>query len=170
MKARPCPLPADSLLLSYQAKGNFADCYKTQIAGTVTLAQFISAFYTTPLFKLERLILHWLAKKPSTDDEATLLAHGETESFAAWTVEARNDEQLLMCDFQKKTRSWFMLQANEESNQTTLYFGSAVVARVDPRSGKSSMGSGFKALLGFHTLYSKLLLNAAGKRMKQQTQ
>lgn len=167
MNAEPCPLPADSLLLSYQAKGDFADCFTTDIEGAVTLAQFVGAFYTTPLFKLERLILKWLAKKPSTDDAATLLAQGETESFAAWTVEARKNNQLLMCDFQGRTRSWFMLQANEQSNQTTLYFGSAVVAGVDPHTGQKKMSGAFNALLGFHTLYSKLLLNAAQRRLKQ---
>jgi len=167
MNAKPCPLPADSLLLSYQANGDFVDCYKTQIAGTVTLAQFISAFYTTPLFKLERFILQSMINKPSTDDQVRQLANSEVTAFAAWTVEVRNDEQLLMCDFQKKTRSWFMLKRNDVADNTDLYFGSAVVARVDPRSGKSSMGSGFKALLGFHTLYSKLLLNAARKHLNQ---
>jgi hypothetical protein len=68
----------------------------------------VQAFYTTPVFKLERTILKWLVTKPSSDAQAVLL-----------------------CDFKKRTRSWLMIKHEEGKNgiQTRLYFGSAVVPK-----------------------------------------
>lgn len=48
---------------------------------------------------------------------------------------------------------------------TRLYFGSAVVPVLHKPSGKARMGLGFKALLGFHKLYSLALLSAASARL-----
>ena len=44
---------------------------------------------------------------------------------------------------------------------TRLYFGSAVVPVVHEASGQRRMGFGFRALLGFHKLYSRILLRSA---------
>jgi hypothetical protein len=73
---------------------------------SVSQAQYVSAFYTTFVFKLERLILKWTVSKPSTDAQVKRLADGSIDSFAAWMVEARSQNQLLMCDYQRLTRSW----------------------------------------------------------------
>jgi hypothetical protein len=48
---------------------------------------------------------------------------------------------------------------------TRLYFGSAVVPKVDTKTGKVTMGFAFYALGGFHRLYSCLLLRAACNRL-----
>ena len=69
----------------------------------------MTAFYTTWLFRLERWILRLAVARPSTDEEAHQLARGEREAFAAWSVEARAPDQLLMCDFTGRTRSWLMV-------------------------------------------------------------
>ena len=55
----PCLVPKSALLQRYVDKGSYVDCYATDIAGPVTQAEFIEAFYTTPVFRLERLILSW---------------------------------------------------------------------------------------------------------------
>ena len=99
-----CPLPDDALLRRYCRDGSYTDCYMTEIPIPISHAQYVNAFYTTPLFKLERFILTWTVSKPSTDAQASQLADGLTESFAAWTVEARTENQLLMCDFASRTR------------------------------------------------------------------
>ena len=62
------------------------------------------------------------------------------------------------------TRSWLMVAAAGE-NATRLYFGSAVVPVVDRKSGKSTMSFTFRALIGFHKLYSRALLRAAASRL-----
>ena len=144
-------LPESALLHEYVQSGAYTDCFSTDILSKVSLAEFVEAFYTTWLFKLERFILKVAVKKPSTDTEARQLSLGELDRFAAWYVEGRAEHQLLMCDFRDQTRSWFMVTPGR------LYFGSAVVP-VDRPS--------YKMLLGLHRLYSRALLAAAKSRLQ----
>ena len=60
-------VPPDSLLGGYAASGAYVDCYVTELQTSVTHAQFVEAFYTTPLFKLERLLLGLFMSRPSTE-------------------------------------------------------------------------------------------------------
>jgi hypothetical protein len=167
-----CELPHGALLSKYQNGGAYADCYVTQTARHVSHAEYVEAFYTTPLFKLERLLLAWLVSKPSTDAQASQLASGILDSFAAWSVEERREDQLLMCDFQGRTRSWLMVVPMEDENSggTRLYFGSAVVPARATRAGARTPGLGltFRLLLGFHKLYSRALLFSAKSRLMRQ--
>ena len=106
------------------------------------------------------VILKWLVDKPSTDAEAKELAAGTRDRFAAWTVEERSTDQLLMCDYLGQTRSWLMVAACERdgSPATRLHFGSVVTSvRRFP----------FNVLLGFHRLYSRILLNSAEARLEK---
>lgn len=162
-----CDLPADALLQRHAGAGAYADCYAVDVAGRVSHAAFVEAFYTTWVFKLERLVLRLFASRPSTDDEARQLAAGTRDSFAAWSVEGRAADQLLLGDFTGRTKSWLMVAAAEgtASPKTRLYFGSAVVPVRGRRTGEASLGWVFRALLGFHQLYSRILLGAARVRL-----
>jgi hypothetical protein len=164
---RTCTLPDDALLRRYQDSGDFTDCYVVDIASDISQADYVSAFYTTWLFRIERLILRIALNRPSSDADVQRLAAGESQSFAAWSVEARSGSQLLLCDMHGRTRSWLMSlpAASPEGPMTRLYFGSAVVSRSNPDTGRASMGWIFRALLGFHALYSRLLLRAAASRL-----
>jgi hypothetical protein len=159
------PIPEHALHAHYEREGAYADCYATRIEHPVSHVAFVTAFYTTWLFKLERLILRYLVDKPSTDAEAEALARGERTRFAAWTVEARATDQVVMCDFLGRTRSWLMVEAVDGGKATRLYFGSVVVPGPDAASGKSSLGAGYTLMLGFHKLYSRALLRAARSRL-----
>jgi hypothetical protein len=163
-------LPSDALLLKYAAPVAYSDCYVAEVAGMVSHETFVRAFYTSPLFRIERAILKWCASRPSTDKDASALAAGASDKFAAWRVEDRSENQLLLVDFTGRTRSWFMVKTAEGSpgQGTLLYFGSAVVPRVDKTTGEKSMGPVFKALLGFHRVYSRALLRAASSRVSKQ--
>jgi hypothetical protein len=162
----PCPLPDASLLRRYRRQdGAYTDCYWTGISARATQADFVEAFYTTAVFKLERLILTWAVSRPSTDAQAALLARGAIDAFSAWTVEDRNENQLLMCDLHGRTRSWLMAAPGESGEGTRLFFGSAVVPAKGKESG-ADIGTGFRLLLGFHKLYSKVLLKAASARLQ----
>jgi hypothetical protein len=145
------PLPDSALLRKYVQSGAYTDCFSTEIQGNTSIAEFVEAFYTTWLFKLERFILRVAVSKPSSDAEARQVSEGEIDRFAAWYVEDRSDNQLLMSDFRDQTRSWFMVTPGR------LYFGSAVI----PTDRKS-----YSLLLGFHRLYSRLLLAAAKSRLQ----
>lgn len=154
-------VPDDTLLAAYVRDGSFADCYRSDIAASVSHAQFVEAFYTTWLFKAERGVLALLASAPSTDRDVAELAAGRRDTFAAWTVEARAPGQILLAAL--RTRSWLMVEAT--NGRTRLYFGSAVVPETR-KDGRRSLGPVFAALLGFHRLYSRALLRAARARLE----
>ena len=155
---RSGPAPREALHAKYARSGSYVDCFTTVFPGRVTHSQFVEAFYTSRVFKLERLILKWIVDKPSTDAEARELATGVRDRFAAWTVEDRSADQLLMCDYLGQTRSWLMIAACERDGlpATQLHFGSVVTSvRKFP----------FNVLLGFHRLYSRILLSSARRRL-----
>ena len=161
-----CELPDDALLRSYLDAGAYTDCFVAEVRRPVLHEQYVEAFYTTALFRLERLILSWFVARPSSDVQARELAHGKLDSFAAWSVEARAPNQLLLRDFQGRTRSWLMSAPAANQGATRLYFGSAVIP-VAGRSGEQRLGTTYRALLGFHKLYSRLLLRAAVARLNK---
>jgi hypothetical protein len=168
MRIEHQPAPPDSLLKTYQGGGHperwgqYGDCFSVRVNRLVGLSDFVFAFYTTWVFKLERRILQLVIGAASTDAQAFRVAHGTEQVFAAWVVGARSESQLLMCDRYETTRSWFRVLPNESGS--TLQFGSAV-ASAPARGAAQSRGSGFRLLLGFHVLYSKVLLRAAAKRL-----
>ena len=160
-------LPQTALLNKYKRQGAYTDCYFIDVPRAVSQAEYVEAFYTTGVFRIERTILALFASKPSTDLQVKQLANGETKDFAAWSVEDRAPNQLLLCDFLGRTRSWLMSVVDEsgDSSKTRLYFGSAVVPNVDPVSGRVSLGFGFHALMGFHRLYSRILMQSAHSQL-----
>ena len=162
---RPYEVPLNSYLRSYKGAEGHADCYMGYVPGAITQAQFVEAFYTTSLFKVERTLLSYLAARPATDADAQQLAAGLATSFSAWRVEAQSASELLLADFTGRTRSWLMATPVTGSATTRLYFGSAVVARASRNGHRPDMGWPFHALLGFHRLYSRLLLGAACRRL-----
>ena len=163
MFVEKCAIPANAMLAGYLTKGTYTDCYTTEIPGYISLAEFVFAFYTTFLFKLERFLLKWTVSKPSADAQARQLADNASESFAAWHVENRSENELLMCDFLGRTRSWLMVTPVSTAGDvgTRLYFGSAVVPKRNPKTGELSVGFVYQILLGFHKVYSILLLYSA---------
>ncbi|MGI9422512.1 MAG: hypothetical protein ACR2PA_04915 [Hyphomicrobiaceae bacterium] len=163
-------LPYGTLLTSYaDAQDCYTDCYTTDIAASVDLPEFVTAFYTTRLFKIERMILKLAASRSSTDVQARELGMALIDRFAAWRVEKRTERQLLMCDLSGRTRSWFMVEANHGAprERTRLYFGSAVVPAANKETGKRTLGRAFDVLLGFHKLYSRALLSAARSKLER---
>lgn len=168
MKIDAHPFPESAFLQKYNRLGNHTDCYGVEVDFGVSHEEFVSAFYTTWLFKLERWILGWAVNRPSTDSEAIELAQGRRERFAAWDVESRSEHQLLLCDMHGRTRSWLMTSADVvNAGGTRLWFGSAVVP-CSPVAGKTaSLGFPYSALLGFHKLYSRCLLRAACSKLQR---
>jgi hypothetical protein len=163
-------IPGGALLEIYKVDGTYTDCFTTEMPGRITLPEFVFAFYTTLIFKVERLILKWTIAKPSTDAQASQLADGRIQTFAAWYVENKGENELLMCDLQGRTRSWLMVSALNTAGdvKTRLYFGSAVVPVRNPKTGELSLGFAYRTLIGFHRIYSVLLLYFAKSRLMRQ--
>lgn len=163
------PVADDALLKTYRGArhperwGHYGDCFSVSVDRAVTLGEFVFAFYTSPAFRVERWILRVVAGAASTDEQARALSEGRGESFAVWTVGARTVDQLLMCDRYGKTRSWFRV-VSLAAGGTVLQFGSAVAGR-SRGDGAWGMSRTFGVLLGFHRLYSRVLLAAARQRM-----
>ncbi|HEY1132516.1 MAG TPA: hypothetical protein VGF12_24125 [Roseateles sp.] len=161
MAPQNTPLPPASLLARLaHRRGAYADAYTLQLPRAVTLAEFVEAFYTTRLFKVERALLG-LFGKPSSDAMARAVARGEGCRLAIWTVEAREGDELLMHEDSGATRSWFKIEPGAAG--TTLWFGSAVLPRQPAGGGEPRFGGIFHALLGFHRWYSRALLAAAAR-------
>lgn len=158
MPVRAETLPENALLQRYaQNDKNYTDCFVKEVSGNVSLTDFITAFYTTPLFRAERFVLKFAVRRPSTDAQAQAIAAGQAEEFAVWSVEDRSEDQALFCDMASSTRSWFMVEPIDGG--TRLYFGSAVTP-----------GTGFfvRALTPLHKIYSRGLLGAAKPRISEQ--
>ena len=152
-----------------QRPGFYTDCFAVEIAADVRFSEYIAAFYSTRIFKVERLILLYVAAARSSDEEARQLGLEKADRFAIWRVAERVDNQLLM-ETKGRTRSWFMIEdlCDNGAPKTRLYFGSIVTPIRGAAAGKPKMGWLFSALQGVHTLYSKALLRAAGKRLLRQ--
>ena len=158
-----CTVPANSLLQEYNKPSAGVDCYCTQIPGVYSHQEFIVAFYSSSLFKLERFILRCLVNKPSPPGQLERLVSRDSEKFAVWHVEQWSDNQLLLCDDFKRTRSWLMTQSSTNSDGgdvTLLYFGSAVI-----HSKGRNQSVSFRLLSKFHHYYSLALLSAAKKKL-----
>jgi hypothetical protein len=159
-----CAPPAGTFLDAYAQGGAYTDCYAMDLGCQVTQQEFVEAFYTTPLFKVERWLIARFLSRPSTDADARQLAAGTTRVFAAWSVEQYGSSQLMLAT--GRTRSWLMASPSESgSSATRLHFGSAVVPNTSADTGASSMGWQFRALLGFHRAYSRALLAAAARKL-----
>lgn len=155
-------LPDAALLRRFAGQGEYTDCFAAPIPIEPSLPVFVEAFYTTWLFKTERVILKWLLSLPSTDDEARQVARGTRDSFAAWNVEERSENQLLLIDVHKRTGSWFMVETREAGGR--LLFGSVVFRTAETPAGRNIRWT-YRSLLGLHRLYSRALLSAARSRL-----
>ena len=162
---QPCEIPADALLRRYFDGPGYADCYRVAVPIPISQARYVEAFYTTPLFKVERTLLGMVARRPATDDDARALGQGQAQRFSAWRIEGQTATELLLADITGRTRSWLRAAPDDAGRGTVLYFGSAVVPHPRSLPGQPRMGAGFHALTGFHRLYSRLLLGAAARRL-----
>lgn len=161
-KITRCELPDGALLRKYAAKGAYTDCFAAEVAVRASFASYVEAFYSSAAFRPERWVLA-LIGKASNDADVRRLAHDGAQTFAAWSVEARTSDQLLLCDFLSRTRSWLML-APVEGGGARLYFGTAVVP-VGVGAGGGRLGFPFDAMVPLHQVYARVLLGGARGRV-----
>ncbi|MBT8102520.1 MAG: hypothetical protein KJO95_06085 [Gammaproteobacteria bacterium] len=155
-------LPEAALLQRFVVQGEYTDCFAASVTIDPSLPELVEAFYTTWLFKAERIILRWLLSLPSTDEEARQVARGTRDKFAAWNVEDRSDDQLLLIDVHERTGSWFMVEPRQPGGR--LLFGSVVFKTEETPEGRNMRWT-YRSLLRFHRLYSRALLSAARSRL-----
>ena len=147
------PVPEDSLLAAFGGPGDYRDCFTRDVAGDVSLSEFIERFYCSAAFRPERMVLGLLGRGASNAD-AKAVARGETDEFCVWKVTERRETEALLDSKRTGTASWFAVEPLPSSSaavgqQTRLYFGSWV-GNLDQ--------SGWKAMLQPHVWYSRFLL------------
>ncbi len=147
-KIESIAVPKGSLLAEFDPPVAYRDCFMREVSGTVSLEAFIERFYCSTAFRLERIALGLIGRGANNAD-AQAVAHGKVDSFAAWTVIERREDQILLQDFQGATASWLSVQPNGQS--TRLLFGSWVRKPDRPI---------VKALMPFHRWYSRVLLGS----------
>lgn len=164
---QPAAIPEAALLDRLRKAGCFVDCFTTVLPIPVTCPQFVAAFYTTPLFKAERLVLRLVLGRRSTDRQAQELADGNGDRFAVWRMAERTADEILLTDERGQTSSWLMVspEPTPDADHTRLFFGSAIKPRSLGPTGEPKLGPVFQAILGFHEIYSRLLLQAAANRL-----
>lgn len=161
MTLTECPVPQDAFLARYVGQGaTYTDCFVADIGRGVTLEEYLEAFYTTPLFRAERAVLTVILRRRITSNELSQMVIGAQDRFAAWYVEARSDDQIILCDLLGSTRSWFSV--NAIAGGTRLSFGSAVVAPSQPRLPFAA-----RLAMPFHRAYAQALLRAAHRRLSR---
>ena len=166
MSVNMAPNPEDGFLKDYDAiDGAHTDCFCTDIECLVTLEDFITAFFSTPIFKLERLLLRIFVGAKTTEEDVAALASGEASSFATWETEKRNQTQISLAVHNSPIRTWLKVEPKPETSTTQLYFGSAVLPTLKDHSGRPKLGVFICALMGFHMLYSRILLWSAKRRL-----
>ncbi|RVU83450.1 hypothetical protein EOL70_17145 [Leucothrix sargassi] len=159
-------IPSESLVMKYLKDGAFVDCYCLDIQKAVTLECYIEAFYTTTVFKIERTLLSVATFKFASDNDAASLAEGSSDKYSIWSVERRDPNQVVLCEFTKSTRSWLMVESSRaDEGKTRLYFGSVVIPREVSETGEPTFSFVFHLLGYFHKLYSKALLGAAHRKL-----
>jgi hypothetical protein len=159
-------LPDTALLQRYRAQGAHTDCYTAEVAGEIALETYITAFYNSRAFRPERALLGLLLGIKAGPAEVAALAEGRAERFSAWSVEGRAADQILLCDYQRRTRSWLMVAPGEAPGTTRLHFGSAVTRTGRTRAARLGEGLVFTGLLWFHALYSRVLQGAAARALQ----
>lgn len=161
MKVTPRAVPTDALLQRYVVRaGAYTDCFEVTLPGKVALPNLITAFYTTWLFGLERAVLTVVLRRRIRDADVLALAAGTADRFAAWRVEDRREDQILLCDIMGSTRS-FLAVTDVAGGGTRVLFGSAVMPR-----GQGGLGLVMKILTPLHRIYAKALLQAACRKLR----
>jgi hypothetical protein len=169
-------VPDWSLLKTYRATENpeawdfYHDCFTVKIDRAVDLGEYIEAFYMGSAFRIERWILRVAVQKPSTDTDVRALAAGTATTFSAWRVLQRADAQILLEDFQGRTRSWLAVVPAPQtaSDVTILHFGSGIAAARTPKSNTPEMPRSFRWLRGFHLRYSEVLMHQARRQLARR--
>lgn len=137
------------------------DSYKIIVPGHVSLSDYIGSFYRGRLFRMERKIIHKVTGHASSDAQIEELLAGERDTFSAWTRDAESENQLIMCDYQSRTCSWFMVEP--DGSNTVLRFGTVI--KPTDYAGRFERFSKlmFTLFMPLHGLYSRLLLSQAAK-------
>ncbi|MBO6527514.1 hypothetical protein [Erythrobacter sp.] len=151
-----CDVPEGSLLAAFGGPQDYRDCFCREVAGTVTLTEFIERFYCSTAFRPERIVLGLIGRGASSAD-VRALAHGQADAIAVWKVVERREDEILLESRGTGTASWLAVGSlhpgaeavSARTPRTRLLFGSWV--------GNLEQ-SGWRVMQRPHQWYSRFLL------------
>ena len=162
------PPPETSLLAQRRGEDWYRDAFRACVPGHVTLGTFVTEFFAGPAFLPERMALHLIGRGAGAAEIAAL-AEGTATRFAAWEMEAREADQLLMHDFLDRTCCWLAVSHEGDASdlgaphnagereQRFLWFG----------TGLRNPGGPFARWLKQpHRAYARWLLAGAARRLR----
>lgn len=155
-------LPPSSLLARHRGTECYRDAFCARVPGEVSLKRFIAAFYASAAFLPERIVLR-LIGRPAGKAAIAALAENRIRAFSAWSVEAREADQILLRDFQDRTCSWLGVSHGgaahgqpDAPGHTELWFGTGI------RHPESLV---VRTLVPVHRWYARRLLAGAARRL-----
>ena len=167
LRALRRPRPHGALVERYASRGDYVDCFAVDVSGAVSISELVDAFFGSRAFEPERRILRALGRSSPID--STGLTTGTQERPAAWTVEARSANQVLLCDFLSFTRCWLMVEVSpDDAARSRLYFGTAFARTRNPSAANFALRLVFSVLRPLHSAYAKILLNGAAARLRSR--
>ena len=167
MGVRKTQPPDGSLLHSFTAlPGAHVDCYHADVDRRLDLTAYITTFFDTSVFRLERRILALAGQQYATTEDVNMLANDQCEHFATWQVEQRTDDELLMGVRGQPIKTWLFTRENETGG-AALYFGSAVIPEDTGTGGTPRISAIIRALTPLHKLYSRILLMLAARALRR---
>ncbi len=160
---KSCPIPDNVYLARYQEQSrSYTDCFSVDISRRVSLSEFISVFFNTFLFRMERRVLSVFSS--STHQDVVDLATGSSDSLALWSVEARDDDQLLLSFGKGDVHTWLMVLPGVDGADssrlyfgTGLHFGSTIIPEYKAGEG-ARLSTVYYPFIGCHRIYARLLL------------
>ena len=152
--------PEGSFIAGVQAQAQvFADSFAVPCSGAPTLAQLLTAFYGSWVFWPERVLMGVLWRGSTSKAALEALAGGFGDRFGAWRVVQRSENEILLRDKRGATASWMAVVAGQ------VMFGSVLYTQDRDTVKKSVL---WRALTAFHTLFSRMLLAAAARRLERR--
>lgn len=160
---RAVDIPSGTMLKAYQAQeGCYTDCYAVDVAGAPDIERFIRIFFDTSIFRLERRILALSGLEATHADDVDALARGHRSRFAAWRLEGKTADELMLRFERPSGRTWLhVADVPDQSGQARLFFGSALLPGARDNDKRPTIGWSLHAFLPFHRLYARMLLRAA---------
>jgi hypothetical protein len=151
-----CDVPEGSLLAAFGGPQDYRDSFCREVAGTVTLTEFVERFYCSAAFRPERIVLDLIGRGASSAD-VRAMARGQADAIAVWKVVERREDEILLESKGTGTASWLAVEAlqpgfeaaDAKTPRTRLLFGSWV--------GNLEQ-SGWRVMQRPHQWYSRFLL------------
>jgi hypothetical protein len=147
--------PAAHTLLAKHTPDKYSDCFTITVPSRISLQQYVQAFFTCPVFRVERMLL----PVATSDSEAEAISRGTSGRFGVWSVLERTDDELLATwsvdGYSMHGATWFRV-IEVPGDATRLEFGSSVTP---------SEGLWLLPMMWFHVWYSRVLLRCTANNL-----